>query len=178
MKCFASPAPVMNHLRPVMRQPPAMRSARVYMSDGSEPAPPSGSVIANDERTSPATIGASQRSFCAGVAIFESTVMFPSSGAAQLKLTGPKIERPISSYSTAISATEQPSPPSARGSCGVQRPRRFTSSRSGFEMLGVDVLVLVVRGGIRFERDHAFVDERAHRGALRLEFGEGVRFTA
>ena len=59
------------------------------MADGSEPEPGMGSVIAKDDRTLPSTIGCSQRSFCASVATFSSTIMLPSSGAAELKQTGP-----------------------------------------------------------------------------------------
>ncbi len=59
---------------------------------GSEPAPGAGSVITMDERTLPSTIGCSQRAFCSSVPILFSTIMLPSSGAAQLNVTGPKIE--------------------------------------------------------------------------------------
>ena len=53
--------------------------------------------MAKAERTAPSTTGRSQRSFCAGVPTFSSNSMLPSSGAAQLKASGPKIERPIAS---------------------------------------------------------------------------------
>jgi hypothetical protein len=53
--------------------------------------------MTNADRTRPSTIGTSQRCCCAGVATFASTVMLPSSGAAQLKHTGPKIDAFISS---------------------------------------------------------------------------------
>ena len=49
--------------------------------------------MAKAERTRPSTIGASQRAFWSGVATFSSTIMLPSSGAAELNTTGPKIER-------------------------------------------------------------------------------------
>ena len=71
--------------------------ARVSIIDGSEPLPGCGSVIAKRDRTRPSAIGASQRSFCAGVPIVASTRMLPSSGAAQLKQTGPKIDSFIAS---------------------------------------------------------------------------------
>jgi hypothetical protein len=98
MKWVASSAPVMNHLRPVIfqRSLPA-GSALVSIMPGSEPAPGDGSVITKAERTVPSTIGFSQRCFWSGVATRLRTNMLPSSGAAQLKQTGPKIERFISS---------------------------------------------------------------------------------
>ena len=47
----APSAPVMNHLRPLIDQPPSTRSARgAGASTGSEPAPGAGSVIAKHER--------------------------------------------------------------------------------------------------------------------------------
>ena len=92
MKCLASPAPVMNHLRPsTIQRSPRLRAV-VRIIDGSEPAPGCGSVIANAERTVPSTMGCSQRSFCASVPTFSSSIMLPSSGAAQLTATGPKSE--------------------------------------------------------------------------------------
>jgi hypothetical protein len=53
----APSAPVMNHLRPLIDQPPSTRSARVRSIEGSEPAPGAGSVIEKQERTSPAASG-------------------------------------------------------------------------------------------------------------------------
>ena len=54
----APSAPVMNHLSPSITQPPSTRRAVVRSIDGSEPAPGAGSVIAKQERTSPAASGA------------------------------------------------------------------------------------------------------------------------
>ncbi len=54
----APSAPVMNHLSPSMRHPPGTRVARVVSASGSEPAPGAGSVIAKQERISPAASGA------------------------------------------------------------------------------------------------------------------------
>jgi len=87
----------MNHLRPRTTQVSPRFSAVVSIAEGSEPAPGIGSVMAKAERTLPSTIGRSHRSFCAGVATVSSSIMLPSSGAALLKATGPKIDRPISS---------------------------------------------------------------------------------
>ena len=64
---------------------------------GSEPPPGAGSVMAKADRTSPRAMGASQRSLCASVPSASSTIMLPSSGAAALNTTGPKIERFIAS---------------------------------------------------------------------------------
>ena len=97
MKCCASAPPVMNHLRPLMRQWSPSRSALVSIIEGSEPEPGAGSVMAKEERTRPSMIGSSQRSFCASVPTRSSRIMLPSSGAAQLKLAGPNSEWPISS---------------------------------------------------------------------------------
>ena len=54
----APSAPVMNHLSPSITQPPSTCRALVRSIDGSEPAPGDGSVIAKQERTSPAASGA------------------------------------------------------------------------------------------------------------------------
>ena len=97
MKCCAAPAPVMNHLRPLTTQVSPFLVAVVSMADGSDPDPGAGSVIAKADRTCPSIIGCSQRSFWASVPTLFSTVMLPSSGAAQLKQTGPKMDRFISS---------------------------------------------------------------------------------
>ena len=96
-KCAAAAAPVMNHLWPCTTHASPRRVAVVRIIDGSEPPPGCGSVITNDERTSPSTIGCSQRAFCASVPTRSSTIMLPSSGAALLNAAGPKIERFISS---------------------------------------------------------------------------------
>ena len=65
--------------------------------EGSEPEPGCGSVITNDDLTVPSIIGCSHLSFCSSVATLLRTNMFPSSGALQLKQTGPKIDLFISS---------------------------------------------------------------------------------
>jgi hypothetical protein len=53
----APSAPVVHHLRPVIDQPPSTLRASVRSIEGSEPAPGAGSVIAKQERTSPAARG-------------------------------------------------------------------------------------------------------------------------
>jgi hypothetical protein len=111
MKWSATPAPVINHLWPWITQPVPVFSARVLIMDGSEPPPGAGSVIAKDERTAPSTIGASHLSFCASVPTRASRFMLPSSGAWQLKASGPKIERLASSYMTAQPTIGSAMPP-------------------------------------------------------------------
>ena len=78
---------------------------------GSDPPPGRGSVITNDDFTLPSTMGRSQRSFCAGVPTLASTFMLPSSGAQQLKTSGPKTERFASSYITAQATIGSAMPP-------------------------------------------------------------------
>ena len=97
MKCAAPSAPVMNHLRPVMRYLPPFFSALVRIIEGSEPPPGAGSVMAKDERTLPSTMGLSHLSFCSGVPTSLSTFMLPSSGAMQLMASGPNRRRAASS---------------------------------------------------------------------------------
>ena len=131
MKCAAASAPVMNHLRPVTTQRSfPRRSARVRIMEGSEPPPGSGSVMTKEERTSPRTIGASQRARCRSVPAWASTRMLPSSGAAQLRQTGPKTERLASSYIAACATIDRPMPPSAGGTCGAQRPAARARARA------------------------------------------------
>ena len=64
---------------------------------GSEPET-SGSVIEKNERTSPATSGSSQRSFCSSVPNCHRISPFPASGAWQPKISCAQVERPISSF--------------------------------------------------------------------------------
>src|SRR4051812_23955839 len=83
-----------------------------------------------EERTFPSTIGCSQHVFCSGVPTFSSTSMLPSSGAAQLHATGPKRERPSSSYTAAMPTVGRPWPPRSFGICGHHRPLALASARS------------------------------------------------
>ena len=74
------------------------RRASCAIIAGSEPPPGCGSVIANAERTRPSTIGAQPaRLLRRRGDLSRARVMLPSSGAAQLKHTGPKIESFIAS---------------------------------------------------------------------------------
>ena len=95
-KWAASPAPVMNHLRPLITHLPFFFSARVSIMPGSEPPPGAGSVMAKADFTLPSTIGRSHHSFCAGVPARASGSL-PSSGAEQLIASGPNNERAASS---------------------------------------------------------------------------------
>ena len=82
----------MNHLCPLTTHLFPTFSALLSIIPGSDPAPGWGSVITKAERTRPSAMGCSQRSFWAGLATFSRTDMLPSSGAAQLKAAGPKME--------------------------------------------------------------------------------------
>src|SRR5258706_1833106 len=88
MKCWATPAPVINPLRPCITHLAPFLVAVVSIIVGSEPEPGAGSVITMDERTLPSTMGCSQRAFCASVATWFNERMLPSSGAAQLNTAG------------------------------------------------------------------------------------------
>src|SRR2546421_3372784 len=92
------PAPVMNHLWPLITQPCPFLSARVRIMAGSEPPPGAGSVLAKEERALPATMGLSQFSCCAGGPTRASRFMLPSSGAAQGNADRPEIYRLACSY--------------------------------------------------------------------------------
>ncbi len=85
----APSAPVMYHLRPLITQASPSRWAEVLSMDGSDPTPGLGSVIAKQDRTAPPTSGARYLSRCSGVATRFIRCMLPSSGAAQLRASGP-----------------------------------------------------------------------------------------
>jgi hypothetical protein len=115
----------MNHLWPWITQVSPFFSARVRIMAGSEPPPGAGSVMAKEERTLPSTMGLSQLSFCAGVPTSASRFILPSSGAAQLNASGPKIERFASSYIAAQPTIGSAMPPNALGACGAHKPAAF-----------------------------------------------------
>ena len=117
-------APVTNRLRPLMLQPPGILVASVRSSEGSEPAPGGGSLMANAERTAPAASGRRKRSFCSSLPTSASRCMFPSSGAAQFRAGGPSRLYPASSSTADCARTSRPRPPYARGTVGVSRPGR------------------------------------------------------
>ncbi len=171
MKCSATPAPVMNHLWPWITQRSPFFSARVRIMPGSEPPPGAGSVIAKAERTLPSTIGRSHLSFCAGVPTSASRFMLPSSGAAQLNATGPKIERFASSYIAAQPTIGSPMPPNSFGACGAHRPCGLRLVAHAREQIEADVLVVVVVRPIGLERQHMLFHEGARAHADILDLG-------
>ena len=117
----APSAPVISHLRPLITYSLPSNTAPVANWPGSDPAPP-GSVIANTERWRPSMTGTRKRSTCSSLAILPSTNMLPSSGAAQFSATGPSVDQPAASNSTACSRCEGSRPPNRRGAWKVSRP--------------------------------------------------------
>src|SRR5581483_1366399 len=101
-----------------------------------------GSVIAKQDRISPASSGLSQRSFNSGEPYRSSTSMLPVSGAEQLNTSGPKGERPMISQSGAYSRFVRPAPCSLAGRNRFHKPAAralgFNSSMTGtgFHLFG------------------------------------------
>src|SRR5204862_499087 len=83
----APSAPELNHLCALITHASPVRSARARRPRGSDPET-SGSVIAKNERISPATSGRSQRAFCSGVPNSWRISALPVSGAWQPKMRG------------------------------------------------------------------------------------------
>src|SRR5262245_15883449 len=129
---LGSPAPDVHHLRPLMTYSSPRRSIRERIFVASEEAT-SGSVIAKQERISPAKSGFSQRSRCSGVPYRASTSMFPVSGAEQLNTSGANLDRPIVSHGGAYSKFVSPAPCSESGRNRFHSPAdlalAFSSSR-------------------------------------------------
>ncbi len=93
----------------------------------------SGSVMAKQDRISPASSGWSHCFFCASVPYRTSTSMFPVSGAEQLNTSGAKwAQRPMISQSGAYSTLVSPAPSSLSGRNRFQSPaaRAFGFSSS------------------------------------------------
>ena len=91
---------LVHHLRPLRTYSSPSRSMRSEMFVASEEAT-AGSVMANAERISPSSSGASQRSFCSGEPNWCSTSMLPVSGAEQLQASEAMRVRPMISASGA-----------------------------------------------------------------------------
>ena len=84
----------------------------------------SGSVIAKQERISPARSGSSHRAFCSGVPYRTSTSMLPVSGAEQLNTSGANAgDRPMISQSGAYSTFVRPAPYSLAGQKQIPQTR-------------------------------------------------------
>ena len=115
----APSAPVISHLRPLMTYSLPSKIASVFSCPGSEPAP-SGSVIANTDRCRPSMTGTRNSSAWASLAILDKMNMLPSSGAAQFIATGPRVDQPAASNSTACSRWVGSQPPKRRGACTVR----------------------------------------------------------
>ena len=121
-------APEMNHLCPFTTHVSPSRTARVWMSVGSEPAT-SGSVIAKHERTMPSQRGRRYFSFCASVAQWSRVCMLPSSGACAFSAYGPNADFAASAETAAIATCPTPMPPNSFGMCGSQSPQSFAATR-------------------------------------------------
>ena len=118
---------MVHHLRPLSTYSSPSRSIRSCTLVASELAT-SGSVIANPERISASSNGASQRSCCSGVPNWASTSMLPVSGALQLHASAAIALRPISSASGAYSTYDSPAPCSASGKNKFHNPRARASA--------------------------------------------------
>ena len=87
--------------------------------------------------------------------------MLPSSGAMQLKASGPNSERAASSYITAQATIGSAMPPNSLGDCGAHRPALRAFSRTGASRSS-GMFSCSEKFCGRFERQHVLVDEGAH----------------
>jgi hypothetical protein len=76
-------------------------------------------------------MGLSHFSCCAEVPARLSRFMLPSSGAMQLRASGPNSERAASSYITAQATIGSSRPPKRLGDCGAHKPAALAFSRTG-----------------------------------------------
>src|SRR5579863_1341430 len=74
-----------------------------------------GSVIAKQDRMSPARSGSSHSRFCSGVPYRTSVSILPVSGAEQLNTSGAHMTRPMISHRGAYSVLVRPAPYSESG---------------------------------------------------------------
>ena len=93
-------APLIHHLRPFSTYSSPSRRIESWMLRASLEAT-SGSVMAKQERISPASSGTSHCSFCSGVPNSDRISMLPVSGAAELSASGASGLRPEISASGA-----------------------------------------------------------------------------
>ena len=91
-----SPAPLVHHFWPLSTISSPSSSAVAFMFVASLEAT-AGSVIAKPDRILPSSSGSNHWSFCSSEPYFASTSAFPVSGAAQLKTSGARWLRPMSS---------------------------------------------------------------------------------
>ena len=111
----------------------------------------------------------------APVATLLSTVMLPSSGAAQLKHDRPE-DRVVHLLVARRDADDrQPEPPRSRGICGAHRPAAFASARTRCEEVERDVLVLVEGGAIGSSGRMRSRTKRARRARAALRHRAGQR---
>ena len=132
MKCCATPAPVMNHLRPrtTHLSPRALRARAHHRRIGAA-ARDAARSSRTSERTRPSTIGASQRCFCSGVADLREHGHVAVVGRRAVEARRARRSRRSSLRSTP--PCRRPSSRvrrSSRGICGAHKPAAFTSPRT------------------------------------------------
>src|SRR5438477_3321668 len=104
-----SPIPDVHHLWPLITYSSPSRTIEDSMLVASDDAT-FGSVIANADRILPSSSGCSHCFLRSSLAYRSNTSMFPVSGAEQLKTSGARCERPMSSQSGAYSRLVRPAP--------------------------------------------------------------------
>ena len=168
----ATDALVMNHLWPSITHSSPSSAAVVPMTVGSAPAR-NGSVSAKALEISPRRLGQSHRSFCASVAPWASSSMFPLSGACTPKIVIDIMQRPMISDISASFSWPKPGPPSFGSRKAPHRPCAFTCVLQ----VALDDRPTRRRGSssrIGSSGMSSLVDERAHPGELRLELRLGL----
>ncbi len=163
MENAAPSAPVMNHLRPSITQPPPSRLGRrqQHAADPS-PAPGAGSVMAKPSGTSPAASGARYRSCCSGARdrLEQVHVALVRRRAVERERAEQGVTRLLED--DGLAAQVQP------GAAVLGRGLRAEHPRvpGGLLQLGPDGLVALVHDAaeLRLDRQHGRADEL--RGAL------------
>ena len=163
------PAPVMNHLWPLITQPSPFFSARVRIMAGSEPPPGAGSVMTKDERTSPSTMGVSHLSFCAVRADEREQIHVAVVGRLAVE------RHRAEDRAIGLLVHHRPADDRQRHAAVILRRLRRPQARGpslglqAAQHVEADVLVVVVVAGIGFERQHMLLDEAARAQADVLE---------
>jgi hypothetical protein len=93
---LGSPAPLVHHFCPLMMTSSPSTRHVAFMLVASLDAT-AGSVMANPDRIVPSRSGSSHSAFCASEPYCTSTSALPVSGAAQLKTSGARKLRPVTS---------------------------------------------------------------------------------